>query len=1068
MKKHNKSFVSLLAILFLVGCGSEASNLSDVVSATTADTTSTETATEQPVVSDSSASDSESSESVSVDPQQTYADLWGDDIANLMLAHLNYVVPYIDVGKATAQFTGSNEDYYLEITGYKGKIDITTDDGWLAVFSQYLSEDGWTILANSSMNNGYTATKDELHLKVVLTLDDMSCTIKCYYDEPYDESSATDWSDEVTSKIASDLDGHTIPFFYMGTRSPFIASPVSSSYDFAIVGGVWNDLIASNGKAALESENAGFTVTDAVDDKVVFTATKAFNGDGEDGCVLSLSLQKTSANVGAHASLQVKLIRGYKLSDSNGEWTTELQDAMSEIYGKLAPFFYVGTNSQVFASKSAANCSVKFYGGDYSEEGLESIKTQIEAYTDYTWETTTGTSNSSPKYTLTGTDATTDDTWKIEVSKYKDGRFYVSIEYLEGYQPSKETSWRQGLVDQFVAHTDSHQIPYFYIGTRGNNAWVASSTIDGGTIVATGGKWNDALFDNIKTALEADTNATWTITTNDKENKKFVASAKYTDGCEFSNLQVTCGNSNHISLQATFVNKMTTSETAWSSSVQKYITDKFKGHELPFVYLNKANATAGFSASTNVLTITGGNIRDEVYTNFTSTYTEAGWEPTETTKNDKKAIYAEKEFEDGCVIQVTLYQLASQSSYNSYSAPVFKLEAKYISAYDPNDATEWTYDTKKKMTDTFGQVFPYVYLGNDPTVTVDNSTSDTARPTISFVGGSWSDKVYDAFDKAFETENADLSKSEKWTVRADTVSKKTYHVATQKKDDGSETRIALCPSKNDDEKSDGVINMTIYNWDAPSYPSKTAYDDYVLEAMKNVLPADRLLPYIYIGSNANIHLVKSSSNSMRLMVYDSINWSNDYIYNAKTVLENDGYTVEVTDMYFYKNAGNVSKAGLVAEKTYADGAKTIVRFSQGNLGFTYFSAVPETTTGAWSEELQSSMKENLNGNVIPYLYLGDTDAQTVGDWTSSSMAKWNIVTYDYNDDMYESIKTTLLADTERNWSGGYDYSSGSKKLVMSCEDPNSKGHHITVTFQDAEKDNYYLYQHTGTLTFYYN
>lgn len=1052
MKKTNRSLLSLLAVIFLVGCGDKTSSASEnVVTGNTADTTDV-TATEPPVTSDdSSLTDSANSESTVVDSQTKYAELWGEEVSNLMLAHLDYVIPYMEIGRPTAMFTNEDEDYFLEVTGLKGTMDVDTDDGWLSIFSQYLAEDDWVIKSEGSITDGYEATKDELHLRVVLTLDDSFCTLRCYYDEPFDKTSATDWPSEVKEKIVSDLDNHELPFFYMGKKTPVLTEVDDDNYDFAIVGGVWNSEVESYAKDAFDK--AGYTVTpDEYDDVYFFTAQKEF-GDGD---IVKVSLEKTADSNKGRAFLQVRLIKAYKLSDSTGAWDSEVQSSMNEYFGRLAPYFYMGSNTLEVGQTTKANCSMVLSGGDYSEEGITSIKTQLESYTDYTWETTEGTKNSLLSYTFVGVDKTTGDEWQIEVYGQSTGKFYANIVFLESYDSNKGTVWRQEIKDLFIANADSHYLPYFFVGTVGNAVYTSTTDVDGGILSFTGAKWDDQILADLKTAFESDETATWTITTNDAENDIFEASGVYADGCEYTNIKVTRNSNNRIYVNATYLPKFSVNETAWSSDIQKMFDDYMDGHLIPFVYLNKINAySTTFSKISNTVTIIGGNYREEVYDNFYKTYADDDWTLTETTENKKRAIIATTTYADKCQMEVKLYATALTN-------PTFRLDVKYISVFDESKATDWTDDTKALMKKTLGEVPNYVYVGNaDPSVAV---VTDYGQKGVNINGGTWSDKAYTYFDNLVDTWNASLSDSEKWKKEVMTYQSLTYHMVTQDLDDGTEKKMLLSPST---ANTDQVIRLQIFYFDPVKSSSKTQYDDYILDELKEVLPADRMIPYFELGEGDDEYFQITKDTSKygpgfrRFLSHDYSNWNNTLLTKAKSVLEDDGYTVELND-YLFASSTSLYTGGLKAVKTYADGARTVVLFSRANLAVTYFPAYSASTSGIWSEEAQAMMKEELNGNVLPYVNLGDVSYQAVSSNT--------IKTYAFNSNMFEDIKSAFLADTTRKWSATYDYSNANygKKLILSCEDPSNAGHYITVYFYETVTYYFWRYIDEGTMLFYYN
>lgn len=1053
---------------------------------------------ESPVTSDSESGDS-SSESTSEDPidtsQEYYREMWGDDVADIMVEHLEYIVPYIDIGRPLASYTGKNDTWYVEVAGTKDLNSLTIAE-WKELFTKYFEADGFVVTSSDSITAGFKAEYKALGITVTLTADEAGAILRCYYVEPFDPTATTDWNDEVKESFTTYTNGNTIPFVYLGTKKPFIVTGSSSDYSYRIYGGKWDDRVENLARTAFGADTT-WILTDVTNSNTqLLKATKKF----DDGTNLQVILAKSSSIADTcRASLLVKVSTSYDISESNGKYDDTTLSYMNEMFGHEAPYVYLGANTLIcksfatgtteLSSSAWQNGILTFEGGDWDDHCVESIYEQLTTNApELTWTeelTNSSTTGAVSQGDYVGTDSV-GNKWFLSVYS-SSSKIRGVFSYAGVYKAGSETSWGSDVTAYFDSYFDGHALPYMYLGERYYVSAPKASTQNGEKETSTiysMMQWDDSSLDKVISAFENDTTTKWELNTFDYHySQKIVATATFDDGASmevtyknykasstmksrpFDRAQIT------IDYMPPFDSSLAGTQTSWSSSIQTYFKKYTGNHALPFVWLNtKSAATASYS--TGLIKIKGGVYCKEVFDNFLTTYKEDSWTvESDQSSSASPSITVSKLFSDGYQVKAKLYVTSKTIYLNAWLG--------YESA--PTSGA-WKTKDKTYMTTNLKETLPYIFLGSFDTTSTALLSSSSYNKTanrLQFKGGYYESDALDLAKKTLEADVDDEGNS-KWSVNKKDVSGTETLQAVKANSDGSELKLVLY-------KYSSLLYMDCYYEAAVTYPDTTdAWSDDITQVMKDNLGGN-VIPALYLGSGQTFTVEDTKGKYYQTNgVYikyaaGASSTSNQYLKKAAEVLEADGYTATYIPFADYRLSATLSSQ-VEADKTLADGSKLHVRIAkhitsgsnnssttEGRIIINYtpaYDAPTDEASKVWNDTIKTMMTENLNGNVLPYIYLGGAqDTLTISEFdtkTNSFSVSGNV----WHDEYFDAAKETYLADTTHDWSVIMDYSESAYGVMkLSCEDPNAKGNYIVVKLSKNYNSDYLMYY--PTMTVYY-
>lgn len=1099
-RKHGLSLLFLVA-LGLAACGQETGNAStteettsisenvtDATDETSDQLTDSEPVSVDPITSDVSSPDistdtggsDSSSESSTDDPttdpidtsQEHYREMWGDTVSDSMVKYLDYIIPFIDIGKPSAIYNkGDDDNLYLQVEGTKTLSDWTADE-WKSEFAKYFKADGFEVNTEASLSLGLVATSTALGLTVTLIADEDASTLKCVYDEPFDSTSQTDWTDEVKESFRTYInDTDTIPYVYLGTKNPYVDSYSNSFYTYRIFGKKWDDRMEALARTSFQNDN-GWTITDFTSGTSVFKAEKSL----DDGSKLAVTLDKLSSDITKQrALLKVKVTKTYDLEDAEGKYSDDILATAKTIFGvDEVPYIYLGTNtpnnkavtsSGSVSSTALASRYIQLQGGDWDDRCFESIYDQLTTNAPgFTWteDHTSGTTTG----IYQGSDSV-GNKWYITIISVA-SKINAYFSYAPQYQSSSEHVWSQEIKDYFTNYLDGHELPYFNLGY---NPYVELPEEEASLygVEELSGIWSlyefsDAAMEDFITAFKNDTSATWDIDTfNYRYSKEVTASTTYSDGSSITVIfaksdagtTTTTKRSNpfdRLMLEIDYVPSAenldkTSRKTSWTTKAQTNMKNALGGHILPFVWLNvEGDATSSFTTSNGYLRVTGGEYASEVYKDFLNVYKTDEWTVvSDESSASSPSLKLTKTFDDGNQIVVELL-VASTGNMEIHA---------YIGYESMKTSGTWHATDKSNMTTYLKETLPYFNMGSvKTTAKISTYTADSNR--LQFKGGYYDSK---ALDLAEATLKADTNEdgTEKWTITRKTISVTETLQAIKTNSDGSELKLIFF-------KSGKLLYLDAYYEAAPTYPDTTSsWSSDVTDAMKENLNGN-VIPYLYLGDDQTFTATGVLNGVSITYNGKATDTNNQYLKKVAETLTADGYAATYSPFVDYSTSLYFSSM-VEAEKTLDDGSKLHIRVSKsssskGAIIITYtpkYNAPSDEESKAWSEDIQTKMTTNLNGNVLPYVYLGE-DQKALGSSDFSSN-KFTVTGYAWHDEYMDAVKDAYSKDTTRNWNIGMDYSLNSSnggKLIMSCEDPNNAGHYITVMFYKGMNSNYLL------------
>lgn len=587
----------------------------------------------------------------------------------------------------------------------------------------------------------------------------------------------------------------------------------------------------------------------------------------------------------------------------------------------------------------------------------------------------------------------------VSLTKKSGGTALFVASYDEPYDASKANDWNEEVKEDITDHLDNHAIPFVYLGTANPYSVFTQST---NKLSIYGGKWND---DITAKAEEAFTQAGYTFTKS-SDNKSFTSEISLQDGCKMA-ISI---YSNRASSPRAFYDIIFTeaynpgSVTDWDADTKYDIKDYLDNHLLPVIYLEAKTCTTKYSSSYGTLTITGGAFNPLMIENAKSVFEADGW-TIDTT--EAETLSASKDFDDGCRIHAQL-----KKDKSGKACLVTRLVEKFNV---PEEATDWDEDTKAFLAKNFdGHGIPYFYLGVDQ---VSTSFSGTQRYG-ELTGDIYNEHMIDEAKKAFEAKG--------WAV---TLGENNYgktFSATKTEEDGDVLKATLNAVTT---SAKAKLKIEIDEAYAPLTGEDAKWSDEVTKSMTQSFHGF-ILPYVYLGTK-NVYSSYNPSDSKFTLVGGG--WSDSIFQDFEASLKADtAHTWEIKDETLetygsaktatYKNTDENYAVTMTLYKTTYNHPTIVATFQD-------VFEVPQD--GAWDSTALTTIKENLNGNEIPYFYLG-TMKPNIATTNRTDMTKTVKITGGkWNNQVISLAEATLKAngfETNVERRSGLIYAEGIRVL----------------------------------------
>lgn len=776
-------------------------------------------------------------------------------------------------------------------------------------------------------------------------------------DDPYKSG----WSTAVVDFMLSHLGNQIVPYVNLGksVSATWVVSLSNNGYASIESVSGWDISILTEAKSAFEAK--GWTTNV---DRNKFTASK-------EGTGLSVSISPDVEST--YAIMKIDYEEPYDVTAAT-DWDDDAKNTIStNLGGQNIPYVYLGSKYSYVTSRTGTSTYFYIYGGKWNSQVISDANTNL---TGLGWKTTV----ESEKLVAT---LTNDAGWEftLTITNYSSGKkARMEVEWVEPFDESGFQGWSDDIKDYFTNDFDNHSVPDIYMGSENVSMSYNSSSYK---LTLTGGLFNSKYLTLAKQKFEADAGedkkSYWTITDGtDSYGENFTATRSYDDGCGMSvlvNGSSSLASSNKCHMVITYMPSMKYDKTLynkWNDDVNTLLgkaigtvgepITPLDGHDLPYVYLNTNSEVPTWNDEYRRLQIKGGTWNPNIVLEAKKTYADAGWTITPTTNSYGDCLYATKTFMhddgvNGCKLTVKI------DACYSYTTTVYMYV--YIEElYNDSLYTAWDSDIQSDFENKLGGIeFPVINMGSKLVFNSFSGSTETLK------GGVFNTQMYTDIKNAFlnDTKNTwTITKNFDMTLNAPimtltttnekglyTVNVKTTTVSTSYLNPMCQITIDYKAPFN--IPSDGVYSADVINTLTTNYGADVAAE----------------IPYVYLGGVAG-NETKNYTSSYRATKITGGAWDERAIDNAKTVLTSAGFVL--------KDKTVNSAPAIEGVKTRTDGSHIRVTvYKNGtsssalavmNVIYDLKDALPDTAGTDWTDAEKTSMKGSLDGNELPYLYMG--------------------------------------------------------------------------------------------------
>lgn len=531
-------------------------------------------------------------------------------------------------------------------------------------FDSRVLEDNKTILEQ----NGYTAKIDSNTLsasgKVSSTSEDFfSITISQSDDETkktimevkliekYDATRITSWPTRISQEFTNYLDGHTIPYLYLGTRL-VTAQYTSSLFELDIQGAnnitedKLNDILSSS-KQVFQNDGWEIIKDESAD---LYCKKISYRKNYSDNHILKCNVMEDSTY---GIIIECYFSEALIVPEGSTSWSENTKSLMQENFSMVLPYVYLNCEEEV-AVYDNSQSKMTITGGDY----LSSIGDYIQ--TIYSQEKNSSDENawdidvdvSSGSLTMTGN--YDGDIYKATL-KNKNGKAVLTITFVPKYvTPDADATWDEDVINAFDDHMDSHLIPYIFLRMKKPN--IDYSPLNK-TLRLTGNEYDEEMMNDFLTKYTAENG--WTLIEKKEATTRtasFIHVRKtFSDDCV---MDVTFGTVSTYSKKAQLLVTLTEAydindaSTSWDSETQTEI-DNITGVSLPYIYLGSKKPysyhLSGEEGDNYLdrLFIQGSGWNDEIILKASTAFSNDGYTILEGQGEEAKSLIAYKKLSTG-------------------------------------------------------------------------------------------------------------------------------------------------------------------------------------------------------------------------------------------------------------------------------------------------------------------------------------------------------------------------------------------------------------------------------------
>ncbi len=413
----------------------------------------------------------------------------------------------------------------------------------------------------------------------------------------------------------------------------------------------------------------------------------------------------------------------------------------------------------------------------------------------------------------------------------------------------------------------------------------------------------------------------------------------------------------------------------WPTAVKNDMLQYLDNTLLPYIDLGGKDVRSVWNSDTDTLEISGkasevALTADEI-TAAKTTYEKNGWSVTTdatsmTAKNDEKGTITVK-------------------YYNNDTFNV--LEATYKEPFDESKAaTAWPTKIVEEMNtnlNNHGADVPYVYLGSvNPTYSWDE-----AHVTFKITGGTWDDKITTLAKTAFEAANATITNQDnKWVIDeiGDNIYGKTFNASICFSDG---TKLAVSIEAPDTEAGKKAYMNIVYT--QPFGGTSTAWNDDITD-WEAEYADDHSIPFFYCGTESDDLNVQSASSTSLRIYGENNTWDDRVIDNFKNAINTENTKITSDDKKWTITSktsdSNASVTAWIATRKFDDNCSLTIKVEEdqnnrrADILVQYEKGYNPTATD-WGTDTKQSFTDYLDGNKVPYIYLGNDDPEDDSvDW----------------------------------------------------------------------------------------
>ena len=857
---------------------------------------------------------------------QTGWDTYVVDELNANLDNQANLIPYFYMGTAHNVSVPYYYSYEHAVYLLGGPWD---DDALTQAANAFTQANGWEnqATADSKFTASRTAANGSELSVTVSKGANGAVQLAIKYIPGYDKNAYSDWDANTKQTLSDDFDGHTIPFFYIGTDAPNIGTLYKSDYygysSCTLTGIYFHDEMLTDSKKALE--DAGWTVAEGSDyngNTIVGTKTM------DDTCALTIAVgQDYSGN----ATAEIRIISKVEIPSGVTGYEDATKTAINTyLGGNAVPYFYLnlassGTPVAEETSYDNASRTLTIYGGGWN---LNVIKNAIRNNELKDW--TIKTDNSSGlTATRTYDNGDTIDLVVGQVNDYKsshDDGIYVAFTYKSAWHADKNTAtvWDSSVSTTFSNDLKTDAIPYLYLGS---SVVPTSYDASSGTVTIYGNAWNSsALSTAFNTAFTGtttdskDSTLTWTWTLSDPtndENGDPVYTAVGSD--EKGNrllVRLAKDNGGFTDMKVTYLEAYNKSDlTDWTDANKTAFATAFGDTDkasLPFVYLGTKTPTVSVnSAATTSITISGGAWNDQVLDDAADVFTkDKGWTSERSGDKNNFAFFAYKKLDSGASFRIFLYATAPDDTAH-IAMDVFYDPALTATNAVNLTAKDWPTSVKDKIVDYCGYNLPYFGVPALPS----NGYQDTQAYNIYTYSLSDTAGNLPYFTWALQAKS-DIEKAG-GTVDISLTGRTAGHEI-----DGWTLYAKLPVDKNDDTKgffllsfyayiyissysSSASGNYNIYFNYYPKFDNSKGTDWSASNKKKMTALFGEDVPYVYLGTTKP---TVAFDYGAKTMTVTGLTWDDSIFTAAKTAFPTTGgWTVDANSVAYGSKAFSAKK-----------------------------------------------------------------------------------------------------------------------------------------------------------------